>query len=689
RGLLLSGAALSRPLTAGDYQVSASYRAAPDLLDLPSVTLRHGLATVLSGNARIAHPYTADRAATFSAGGLRVPLAGAAAWMRAIRAIPPQLLQYAAHFDQGQIELTQVALATALPIGNWSVATLRNNLRATATLDNVRYQFPTESYLKPLHSLNAQLDYAVGALKLTQGSFAIGKSRFGGLEADLDLSRAPAVSSYKIKLNGDLDLTELYPAAADALRAASVAIADNVTHLGGRASMVLTASGDSTNLEWRAPRDYLATLDLSHATLGAKSVPAEIVFAQGGVALTPGVVTVDHVRLLPDGVKGGQVTLNGTLQPRPGIPLLHDFSAELHQIVLAQWLPRFVDASDLAADGLISGVLTANSGPGHDPFPLVTGKLTLGAGQIQFGFLRSPMIVSRAATLLLDGKGLTLDLPGAKLEGSRLDFRLTVADLAHPALQLDATADKLDFEVMRFIRLPWSPRTAPHFFPVPVSGHIAAREATFGALPLAKVAADFTKAGNDWRVYNFTATVLQGDVLLEITGRSRDDWIRIVGTIAGMDAGELATLATPGPRPIVTGTLAASGDLWAHTDVDFFDSLAGTASVSVSDGQVSRFKLLTRILSLIDLKSWLTAQFPDPLIAGLPFKKLSGDFQGTAGDFKTSNLRLEGPVVDLTAQGDLQFGGERMDLDVGVFPFKTANWIVQQIPIVGSNLAGG
>jgi uncharacterized protein YhdP len=135
--------------------------------------------------------------------------------------------------------------------------------------------------------------------------------------------------------------------------------------------------------------------------------------------------------------------------------------------------------------------------------------------------------------------------------------------------------------------------------------------------------------------------------------------------------------------------LAANGDIWAHTDVDFFNSLAGTASVRITDGLVNRFKLLTRILSLIDLKSWLTAQFPDPLIAGVPFKTLTADFQGTGGDFKTSNLRLEGPVVDITAQGDVRFGREQMDMEVGVFPFNTANWIVHQIPILGGNLAGG
>jgi hypothetical protein len=337
---------------------------------------------------------------------------------------------------------------------------------------------------------------------------------------------------------------------------------------------------------------------------------------------------------------------------------------------------------------MVGGVLTANSAPGRNAFPVVTGKLTLGTGHLQLGFLRSP-IVTRAATLTLDGKGLTLNIPGAKIEDQPLNFRLGVADLAHPEVRIDATAAKLDFEVMRFIRLPWSPHTPPTFFAAPVSGHIEAREANFAKLPLSEVATDFTKSGNDWRVYNFVAKVFGGDVKLEITGRSSDDWIRMVGTIAGMDAGQISAMIAPKRPPTLTGKLFAEGDLWGHTDVDFFDSLAGNANVRVNNGVLSRLKLLTGILALIDLKTWLTAQFPDPLVAGLRFKTLAGDFKGTDSTFKTDNLRLDGPVMDIGAQGTVQFGRQRLDMSVGVFPLTTVNWIIREIPLIGSNLAGG
>ncbi|MGH7933890.1 MAG: AsmA-like C-terminal domain-containing protein, partial [Candidatus Binataceae bacterium] len=137
------------------------------------------------------------------------------------------------------------------------------------------------------------------------------------------------------------------------------------------------------------------------------------------------------------------------------------------------------------------------------------------------------------------------------------------------------------------------------------------------------------------------------------------------------------------------GRLFAAADLWADTGTDFFNTLAGTASVDVRDGTLDKFTLLTRILSLIDLKNWLTAKLPDPTVVGIPFKALTASFKGQRGDFYTDNLRLDGPVMDITARGDIKFGDGTMDMRIALIPFNTVNWLVNKIPIIGENLASG
>jgi hypothetical protein len=368
---------------------------------------------------------------------------------------------------------------------------------------------------------------------------------------------------------------------------------------------------------------------------------------------------------------------------------VHNLTARVDRITVEQWLPLFVSPDSLAADGPINGQLTVNSDPRRSGPPVVTGKLALGTGHLQLGFLRSP-IATQLATLTLDGKGLELEVPAGKLEGEPLDLSLQLHDLAHPVLQIDATAAKMDFEVMTFIRMPWSPQTAPHFFAAPAYGHIQAQEANFGKLQMSQVSTDFSRDTVTWHIKNFTAHVFGGELYLQLSGQSGpNNWIDMVGTISNADATQPFFLAGDTHEPPVTGRLFANGDLWADTGTDFFDTLAGNLSFDVRDGKLNRFRLLTRILGLIDLKSWITAHFPDPRVAGLPFTTLSGDFKGKGGDFYTDDLRLQGPAMNMSSKGDVRLGDGQVDMEVGLFPFDTANWIVHQIPIVGTNLANG
>ena len=337
--------------------------------------------------------------------------------------------------------------------------------------------------------------------------------------------------------------------------------------------------------------------------------------------------------------------------------------------------------------GPIGGKLVANSKPGFE-VPTVVGKLTLDHGTVQPGFLRNPIIVTRSATLVLDGKGVTLDLPASWLEGDPLDFRMAVPDLNHPQLRIDANVARLDFEVMRFIRLPWSRTTPPQVFPVPVAGHIEAQAGNFSKLAMTKISTDFYHNSQSWAVEKFRATAFNGSIALTISGRATDDWINMKGTIGQMDAGPLFLLSGTSRETPIMGKLAATGDVWANTNTDFFRTLAGNVSLTMTDGTLNRFTLMKRILSLVNLKNWLTAQFPDPRKSGVPFKTVDADFRGTQGNFYTDNLRLSGPVMDITARGNIDFANSTMDMEIDLLALQTVNWLFNNIPIIGKHLGG-
>ena len=685
--LALGGDALSQKMLLPDLEAVMRYRASVEQLDLSSVTLKRGSAQVLQAQATMLRPYDADRKLKFSASSAALDLNQIAGWLRAVRKLPPPLSAFVSRINDGTLRATSIGIDSTQPLRDWDSATLLQQLRAEWTIADGAYQLAAATKLPALHHLDAQLSYSAGRLKLSQGSFALGDSRFDQLSIDADLRNLKYPLHYRVRAQADLDLAELYPALSDRLRALSPAGAAHLGKLGGRSAITLDAADDFDPAAVTLPRQYLALIELDEITAGTIDPVSAIAIRQGQIKLTPKLIELDHVRVLPAGATGGDVTFNGSITPHPDTPILNDLAIELHGIAIERWLPLAIQADSLAADGSVGGVLHLNSGTHR--VPTITGKLTFSDGHLRLGFLRAPL-AARSATLTFDGTGLELNMPGSEFENQPVDFRLTVSDLSNPAVRLDATAANLDFLALNFIRLPWSPHRPPHFFAVPIAGHLAAHKATFDRLPLEELSTDFSRDATDWHVRNFSADGFKGHVSLAIDGRTgEDNWIHVIGAIAESDISSLFSMIDPAKPPSLTGKLSAKGDFWVNTDTDFFDTLAGTINLQAADGVLDRFTLLSRVLALIDLKSWLTAKILDPTVAGLPFNTISGDFKGVKGDFYTDDLRLDGPVMDIGASGDIQFGSSQVDMEVGVFPFKTANWIIHQIPIVGTNLAEG
>jgi hypothetical protein len=120
---------------------------------------------------------------------------------------------------------------------------------------------------------------------------------------------------------------------------------------------------------------------------------------------------------------------------------LHDFPSQL-------WLTLLVDPNDFSVTGPIGGKVVVNGNPTAPGGLTPEGKLTLANGNVQFNFLRAPIVV-QGATLTMHRKQVILDMPGSKLQNQAINFRVSVADYTHPSIRIDATVQKLDLEVMK------------------------------------------------------------------------------------------------------------------------------------------------------------------------------------------------------------------------------------------------
>jgi AsmA-like C-terminal region len=682
------GARLGKPIDLGNCSLKTIYSISTKRIALADMQARVGTATVASGDLTLNDPLEANAALLVHLSAGKIDLAALKARLAAARALPKPLAWLAAALVSGRVAIEGATFQGALNKLGWNAAAISNALRLSVRLEAVSLKLPNAAALPALSQANAQLSYAKGRVTLAQGSAALGRSSFQALSGNADFGSGHRQVRYQLKAAGKLDIEEFYAAAMRLFPALAAKAAGHVDRLSGSAAVLVTASGSLDTEAPAPPAKYQAKIDTSGLRVTAKDLPQPIALVGGSVTLTPGNIELSRVMAKVDKPKvPGAVAVNGNLAFGVGGLSLRQIAVELHQIEVQQWLPLLVDPQDIAARGPLGGTLTIVREPSRSHGIRANGRLTMGAGEIQLGFLRAP-IVAQSATLSFDGRGLLLAIVGAKLQGAPLDFSLGVADLDKPMLRIVANAGRLDLEVMRFIRLPWAPSPPANFFPVPVVGHIEANHATLERLAMSRVRCDFNRELNgDWNVHDFNATMFDGHAEMEFSGRGRDDWINVKGRVNGVQVGPLFSLADPARQPPLSGRLNAKGDLWANSNTNFFSTMAGTISIEVSDGVLHKFALLSRILGFVDLKTWLSARVPDPRVTGVPFQTLTADFKGRDGDFYSNDLLLRGPVMNISALGHMRLGDDNVDMQVGMVPFKTVNWLVAKVPLIGGGLS--
>jgi hypothetical protein len=687
QNLLLKSDRLAAPFDLGDYSLHAGFDITGGEYAVTQIVLRRVNAPVLSADTELLAPESGKPKVGIHVGGFNFDAAAVKEKLLSLRHLPADLADMLHRLRTGKVTVGAATLSAALDeIRTAPLDTIRKNLVVSGTIEDVGFAIPLDTKLPPVENLSAQLGYSKGLLTISQGTAKFGNSAIHDLSASAELGMGIEGADYKTSVNIDADLAELYPAIAKSLEFYRLRERNRLERLSGRVEMVATASGKLSAKTLNAPKSYQVRADPIGAVVNIKGSPGPLKVSRGTVAIDPDSIKFDHVMLA---ATGGDATLDGAVNfVKQGIAV-HDLTLGLHNFPAQTWLALLVDASDFAMSGPIGGKVVINSDPGTPGAMIPEGKLTLGKGGVKFNFLRSPILVE-AATLTMRHKQLVLSMPGSKLEDQAINFRISVPDYTNPSVRIDATVQKLDLEVMKFIRMPWSPATAPIHFPAACSGHIEARAANLAAFQMTDVKTDFTRdpAGN-WRVYNLSATAYRGKMKLDLAGRAPDNWLHMTGSATDMDPAPLFMLSGKNTQSPLLGHLFLAIDLWANTDTNFFETLAGDISVTVRDGTLNKFTLLSRLLSFIDIKNWLSAQIPDPRVNGVPFKTLITDFKGKSGLFYTENFLLQGPVMDITASGSVQFGAGALDLQVGMFPFDTVDWVLNHIPLIGERIGAG
>jgi hypothetical protein len=673
---------LSSPLELGDYAMQASFTTSSDEVAISSAKLTHDGNAIVAAQASIQKPYESNPHIAVGIAQLKLVWKDVLESVRRLKRIPPELQAAVRQVKAGELEVSMASVDSPLAaLETTSLESILAKLSLNATLSEVSFAPPPATGLPDVSEASVQIHFAQRTLSLLQGSAKVGNSELHDIEAKLDLGKHLDEVAYELSMKAEVDLADLRPATMRLLDQFNVNERDRLQDVRGAADISLDASGVLRKNALTRPDKYLVTIEPRSVTVALRGTPGPTSFATGAIVVQPEVIKLERVIAH---ATGGTAEFDGELRIGDGGVQTQGLKIAFHQMPIDRW-QGLVDPNDFTATGNVGGEVII-TGDRHDGF-LANGKITLQSGKIQLGFLRSPLIV-HPAVLTIRQHTLTVSMPAAEIEQSPVDLTITIPDVRNPSVRIDANVQKFDVEVLNFVRLPWMPPTRAHPPKLPISGHIEAREANLETFEMKNAKTDFKYGNGDWSVDNLTATSYGGHVAINIVGRKPDDWIHMFGKFQNLNVASLFLLDTKITRSPMSGHLDLTGDLWADAGSDFFATMAGTAILKMRDGNLDKFPLLSRMLELIDLRSWLTANVPDPRVSGLKFRTVNADFKGGAGRFYTDDLVLDGPAIDIVASGNVNLGDSTLDMKIGMIPFNTVNWALSHIPLVGKNVAG-
>jgi hypothetical protein len=117
-------------------------------------------------------------------------------------------------------------------------------------------------------------------------------------------------------------------------------------------------------------------------------------------------------------------------------------------------------------------------------------------------------------------------------------------------------------------------------------------------------------------------------------------------------------------------------------------ALTGKVDIRAKDGCIYRFPLLAKILSFLNVTELLRGKVPNLNAAGLDYNSIiiKGDLRN--GNFVLQEAIIDGTTMQLVGQGEIDIPNNKVNLTVLVAPFKTVDYLVSKIPLVGYVLKG-
>ena len=146
-----------------------------------------------------------------------------------------------------------------------------------------------------------------------------------------------------------------------------------------------------------------------------------------------------------------------------------------------------------------------------------------------------------------------------------------------------------------------------------------------------------------------------------------------------------------GERAVMTGKVHVDKVVLQGGGADFQklkESLNGSLRFEVDKGMIERWKILSRIFSILNVSQLFMGRLPDLKTKGFAFHQVRANFDIKDGIASTDDFFVDSDSMRITIFGKVDLGKNLIDARIGVHPLVTIDTLLSNVPIAGYILTG-
>lgn len=295
-----------------------------------------------------------------------------------------------------------------------------------------------------------------------------------------------------------------------------------------------------------------------------------------------------------------------------------------------------------------------------------------------------------SGSVVFKNRDLQIDALTFRINESRMNIRGAVKNVQeHPEVRLGVASPYLDVQDLRILSdLRRSDRAEEPPVRMPLDASFQVDAGRMGRLAFEKLQTNLSLDKNILYLNGLAFNALGGTM----TGHGRIDLADAKAPryhfnfdLEKLSAEQCLQFMDVRDR-VITGAFSAKGDLTAKGGggVDLKKTLLGNVRIQIEEGMLTRFAVLSKIFSILNVSQLLKFQLPDMVHGGMPYGRIVATFSFEDGIISTRDLAISSDAMNISAVGTIDMPrGQFVETVVGVQPLQTVDKVVSLIPVIG------